>query len=78
MRAETVRKLSRKESYCGGKKRVKYEGTLDKRFMNFLALQPLDVDEAFMPHMKAIDVPFHTMYGSLICSKGLQSDRPKC
>ena len=55
-----------------------YEGTLDKRFMNFLALQPLDVDEAFMPHMKAIDVPFHFLYGGLTCYQRLQSDRPKC
>ena len=55
-----------------------YEGDVVKRFMNLVALQPLVVDEAFMPHMKAMDVPFHTMYGSLICSKGLQSDRPKC
>ena len=38
-----------------------YEGRLDKRFMNFVALQPLVVDEAFMPHMKAIDVPFHLL-----------------
>ena len=55
-----------------------YEGDVVKRFMNLVALQPLVVDEAFMPHMKAMDVPFHTMYGSLICFKGLQSDRPKC
>ena len=55
-----------------------YEGDVVKRFMNLVALQPLVVDEAFMPHMKAMDVPFQTMYGSLICFKGLQSDRPKC
>ena len=58
--------------------REEYEGDVVKRFMNLVALQPLVVDEAFMPHMKAMDVPFHTMYGSLICFKGLQSDRPKC
>ena len=28
--------------------------------------------------MKAMDVPFHLIYDSLICFKGLQSDRPKC
>ena len=28
--------------------------------------------------MKAMDVSFHPVYGSLICVKGLQSDRPKC
>ena len=31
-----------------------------------------------MPHMKAMNVLFHLLYGSLFCSKGLQSDRPKC
>ena len=29
-------------------------------------------------HMEAMNVPFHMGYGSLICFKGLQSDRPKC
>ena len=33
---------------------------------------------AIIPHMKARHVPFQSMYGRLICSKGLQSDRPKC
>ena len=28
--------------------------------------------------MKGMDVPFHMGYGGLICSKGLQNDRPKC
>ena len=28
--------------------------------------------------MKAIAIPFHMRYGSIICSKRLQSDRPKC
>ena len=54
-----------------------YEGDVFKRFMNFVAMQPLVVDEASMPHMKAIDVLFHLMYGSLMSSKGLESDRPK-
>ena len=31
-----------------------------------------------MPQMRAINVPFHLLYGSLICSKKLQSDRLKC
>ena len=31
-----------------------------------------------MSHMRAMDVPFHMGYGGLICSKRLQSDRPKC
>ena len=56
---------------------VTYEGTLHKRFMNFLTLQPLVVDQALMPYMKAMYVPFHLLYGSLICYQRLQSDRPK-
>ena len=55
----------------------KYEGRLDKRFMNFVTLQPLVVDQAFVPYIKAIYVPFHLLYGSLICYQRLQSDRPK-
>ena len=31
-----------------------------------------------MPHMKAMNVLFHLLYGSLFCSKGLQSERPEC
>ena len=31
-----------------------------------------------MPHMKAMNVLFHLLYGSLFCSKGLQSDRSEC
>ena len=54
-----------------------YEETLHKRFMNFLTLQPLVVDQALMPYMKAMHVPFHLLYGSLICYQRLQSDRPK-
>ena len=55
-----------------------YEGTLHKRFMNFLTLQPLVVDQALMPYMKAMHVPFHLLYGSLIYYQRLQSDRLKC
>ena len=43
-----------------------------------ISLQPLGADHATIPHMKAMDVPFPLMYDSLICFKGLQSDRPKC
>ena len=42
-----------------------------------LALQPLVAYQAYMAHMKGINVPFYLRYGSLMCSKGLQSDRPK-
>ena len=41
-------------------------------------MQPLVVDNATMTQIKAMDVPFHLVYGSLICVKGLQSDRLKC
>ena len=55
-----------------------YEGDVFKRFMNFVAMQPLVVDEASMPHMKAIDALFHLLYGGLTCYQRLQSDGPKC
>ena len=42
-----------------------------------VSLQPLGADHATLPHMKAMHVPFHLVYGSLISLKGLQSDRPK-
>ena len=51
---------------------------MHKRFMNFLTLQPLVVDQAVMPYMKAMYVPFHLLYGSLICYQRLQSERSKC
>ena len=50
---------------------------MDERFMNLITLQPLVVDQALMPYMKAMHVPFHLLYGSLICYQRLQSDRPK-
>ena len=31
-----------------------------------------------MAHMKAKNVPFHLLYSSLSCFKGLQSDGTKC
>ena len=40
-------------------------------------MQPLGVDHAILSHMRAMDVPFHLVYGSLISFKGLQSDGPK-
>ena len=40
-------------------------------------MQPLVADQAYMPQMKAMYVPFHMGYGSLIYFKGLQNDRPK-
>ena len=46
--------------------------------MKSVTQQPLVADHATVPHMEAISIPFHMRYGSLICSKRLQSDRPKC
>ena len=44
-----------------------YEAEIVKRGMNSIALQPLVADQAFMSRMKAMYVPFHMGYGSLIC-----------
>ena len=57
---------------------VEYEAEIVKRSMDSITVQPLVADEAFMPHMEAMYVPFHMGYCSLICYKGLQSERPKC
>ena len=56
---------------------VAYEGKDEKSFTSLIAMQPLVADHALMPHLKAMYVPFHMAYSGLICSKGLQSDRPK-
>ena len=34
--------------------------------------------QAIIFHIKAMHVLFHLMYGSFVCSKRLQSERPKC
>ena len=54
-----------------------YEAENVKSFTTFIAMQPLVADHTFMPHLKALYVPFHMVFSGLICSKGLQSDRPK-
>ena len=56
----------------------KYEAYKRKTGMTLIALQPPVPDQVFMPHMEAMYVPFHMGYCSLICYKGLQSERPKC
>ena len=38
----------------------------------------MDEDQATIPHMNAMDVPFHMHYSGFIWSQGLQSDRLKC
>ena len=43
-----------------------------------VSLQPLRADHATLPRLKAMHVPFHLAYGSLLCFKGLQNDIPKC
>ena len=43
--------------------------------MSTVTLQPLVADHATIPHVIAMDFPFHIRYGSLICYKKLQSDR---
>ena len=55
-----------------------YEAYNSKKVMNSIALQPLVADQVLMPHIKAMYVPFQMGYGSLMCYKGLRSDRLKC
>ena len=55
-----------------------YEGNNTISYNGLILLQPLGADQVTRPHMKAMDVPFHIRYGSLICTNRLQSDRPKC
>ena len=54
-----------------------YEGKDEKTGTTLIAMQPFVADQAYMPQMKAMYVPFHMGYGRLIYSKGLQNDRPK-
>ena len=63
---------------CSQFQKGMYEAEKEKKFMALKALQPLVANQAYIPQMKAMYVPFQLMYGGLICSKGLQSDRPKC
>ena len=37
--------------------------------------RPVTDADAIIPHIKAMNVPFHLIYGSLICAKRLESDR---
>ena len=54
-----------------------YEGGSSISLSAVISMQPLGIEQANNPHMKAKDVPFHMGYGGLICSKALQNDRPK-
>ena len=62
-------------SYTGVHKMVCYEGGLSISLSALISLQPLGLGHATIPHIKALDVPFHLIYGSLICAKRFQSDR---
>ena len=55
-----------------------YEGGPNKTVPEAISLQPLGAGHAVIPHIEAMYVPFHMGYGVPICSKQLQSDRPKC
>ena len=72
--------LRSKGGTLGNKKprNPKYEAYKRKTGMTLIALQPLVPDKVYMPPMEAMYVPFHMGYSSLICYKGLQSERPKC
>ena len=52
-----------------------YEGRFTRLYPHAISLQPLGVGHATIPHIKAVDVPSHLIYGSLMCAKRLQSDR---
>ena len=54
-----------------------YEEKDEKTGTTLIAMQLLVADQAYMPQMKAMCVPFHMVYGKMICSQRLQSDRPK-
>ena len=52
-----------------------YEGRPSVKFTTSVALQPLGQDHPTMSNIKAAEVPFHMIYGSLICIYRLQRDR---
>ena len=52
-----------------------YEGRFYRSEPSFISMQPLGKEHANIPHMRAMDVPFHLIYGSLIYAKRLESDR---
>ena len=44
-----------------------YEAKDEKTGTTLIAMQPLVADQAYMPQMKAMCVPFHMVYGRLMC-----------
>ena len=65
------------KAYTTRKFALVYEAYWEKTCTALISLHPHVVDHAYMPHLKAMYVPFHLLYGSLICYQRLQSDRPK-
>ena len=45
-----------------------YEGQLNDSLNTLILMKPLGLEQATIPHMKAMDVPFHLIYGRLICA----------
>ena len=44
-----------------------YEAKDEKTGTTLIAMQPLVADQAYIPQMKAMCVPFHMVYGRLMC-----------
>ena len=44
-----------------------YEAEDEKTGTTLIAMQPLVANQAYMPQMKAMCVPFHMVYGRLMC-----------
>ena len=51
---------------------------VDVKKSSTVTLQPHVAHHATIPHMIAMDLPFHIRYNSLICYKNLQSGRLYC
>ena len=49
---------------------ITYKGWSKGSHNHAISVQPLGGDHAPIPQMKAMDVPFHLIYGSLICVTG--------
>ena len=43
--------------------------------LSTVTLQPLVADHATVPHVIAMDLPFHSRYSRMFCYQKLQSDR---
>ena len=54
---------------------VEYEGWSTHSHNHAISLQNHGAGHDTIPYIKAMDIPFHLIYGSLICVKRLQRDR---